>query len=260
MYALYLSELPRRSSMAAKTGIFQKGHFARQRYRPTGPCRSHHGFPSLLLGAGSGGGQRSGRQWQTPAICSVHHGWGNWGGQLFRDRLSSRIDDQPVAVAPNTLPAPYKDWKSSSAAPGNPSGQIPPTARATNPVLRHYRCFEYSQRLRTSRLHHEKGGLASSRPAMTSVAVDCPLHLTIAGRGPVTSELARAVEASDWLHLVTSPSDQELDRLYLQSDVFVLTTRAAAREGARRRGIRDCIGGGSACGLTRHCTCLWGIR
>ena len=78
-----------------------------------------------------------------------------------------------------------------------------------------------------------KGGPCLIKASDDLRSRDRTLHLTIAGRGPVTSELARAVEASDWLHLVTSPSDQELDRLYLQSDVFVLATRTGLQRGAQ---------------------------
>jgi phosphatidyl-myo-inositol dimannoside synthase len=71
----------------------------------------------------------------------------------------------------------------------------------------------------------EKGGPDLLEACELLQARGTDLVLTIAGRGPAPDRLTEAARRYDWMRVVGSPTDDELDSLYRDADVFVLATR-----------------------------------
>jgi glycosyltransferase involved in cell wall biosynthesis len=221
---LHLADAAGRPSIRAKMSFALAALSSSRDARRKGPViiiAFHRGFNLLASMAA----RATGRETEAYVIC---HGWEVWNLHPIKDLASARSRARSVAVSTYTAGSLVRSGEVRVLPPGIPADRYERLVRLRSTdstrTLRLLSVFVLRQ-------FSNKGGPSLVEACETLRSQGTEVHLTIAGRGPVPDALATAAQARGWMRVIESPSDDALDSLYLQADVFVLASRTRVTRG-----------------------------
>jgi phosphatidylinositol alpha-1,6-mannosyltransferase len=169
----------------------------------------------------------------------------------IRDRVLARADEL-VAISAFTASV-VQDVAPREAV------VVPPVHESPRPAPRHRsRGVGPLRLLSVARMYERKGQpeLVRLVDELRAGGVDCTLTVA-GGDGPCRAELEAFARSRDWFHLSVGPSDDELDGLYADADVFVLLT---TDDGDEFEGFGIVFLEAAAAGLPVVATASGGVR